>query len=129
MAGPSTAGRKGHLRPRLLDNLEGPVLASPHVNKRTFRFACFCFVTLCFAHSSFSAPHQGCKPPTPADCHVTPRAGGRVLGKNRLARRAAESLTTTSDRRPDLMKSLYGGSVVTAATLIALSLFTYASPL
>ena len=51
------------------------------------------------------------------------------MGKNGLARRAAERLATTSDRRTDLMKSLYGGSAVTAAALIAASLFTYARPL
>src|SRR5215210_3944689 len=47
------------------------------------------FFLLC---SSFSAPHQGCKPPTPADRQMTPRAGGRVIGKNGLARRSAERL-------------------------------------
>ena len=60
-----------------------PVLASL-MKKRALRSL------LCFSHAVlFSAPHQGCKPPTPADLlSLTPRAGGRVLGKNRLAQDA-----------------------------------------
>jgi hypothetical protein len=58
-------------------------------NKRTFDVRLFLFCA-----ALFSAPHQGCKPPTPADVFLkTPRAGGRVMGKNGLARRAAERLT------------------------------------
>jgi 3D (Asp-Asp-Asp) domain-containing protein len=51
------------------------------------------------------------------------------LGKKGLARRVAESLTLTSDRRTDSMKSFFGGSVVAAAALLAVSLGFHAPPL
>ena len=66
-----------------LDTLWNHVLAS-FMKRRALRSL------FRFSHAVlFSAPHQGCKPPTPADLlSLTPRAGGRVLGKNRLAQDA-----------------------------------------
>ena len=47
---------------------------------------------------TFSAPHQGCKPPTSADIKSTPRARGRVIGKNGLAQDAeGQEITRTGD--------------------------------
>jgi len=59
----------------------------------------------------------------------TPRAGGRVLGKNRLAQDAEkQELTRTGD--PNLkVKSIFGGSAVVCSALLTGSLILSARPL
>jgi 3D (Asp-Asp-Asp) domain-containing protein len=65
----------------------------------------------------------------PTSYFLTPRAGGRVLGKNRLAQDSEkQELTRTGD--PILkVKSIFGGSAVVCSALLTGSLIFSARPL
>lgn len=59
----------------------------------------------------------------------TPRAGGRVIGKNGLARRGVESLEILRTGDRIIMKSVLGGSVALATTVLAGYALFYTQPL